>query len=412
MKSVVQAIPSYTTRLFKFPKEVLHELNRILANFWWDSSRKGRKVHQQKWEILCKPKWRRGQGFRDFEIFNQAMLAKQAWRILQNPHSLVARVLKAKYYFRENFLKRKLEHQPSYIWKSLLWGKELLLKGLVRRIRDSRKVKIYHDNWLLRPTLFKPFSPITLSTSATVNSLINPSDTQNDPIIDSHFLPQDAHIIKSIPLPTNKIPDAPYWLHDQKGQFSVKSAYYLGLDHKQNDLPSPSTDYAKWWTILWKLQIPNKVKVFLWRLSTNSISTFTGLLHNNLIAVDLCPRCRNRQETIEHAIFEFKSTNECWRKTDFTEIIKNQKHKHTLEIFASLISFLKKEDLEIIGMLAWAIWSSRNKQVMEKNMENPEETVRRAFKCYNEYKEPQDHINRWREMRSIPGKHLQRISTR
>lgn len=65
-------------RLFKLPTGVIHDLNRTLASFWWGSPQKGRKIYWRKWETLCKPKWSGRLGFRDFEVFNQAMLAKQA----------------------------------------------------------------------------------------------------------------------------------------------------------------------------------------------------------------------------------------------------------------------------------------------------------------------------------------------
>jgi hypothetical protein len=38
-----------------------------------------------------------GMGFRDFHSFNLAMLAKQSWRLITEPTSLCARVLRAKY---------------------------------------------------------------------------------------------------------------------------------------------------------------------------------------------------------------------------------------------------------------------------------------------------------------------------
>lgn len=43
---------------------------------------------------LCIPKANGGLGFRDLEKFNLAMLAKQDWKIITQPHCLFARVMK------------------------------------------------------------------------------------------------------------------------------------------------------------------------------------------------------------------------------------------------------------------------------------------------------------------------------
>jgi hypothetical protein len=48
------------------------------------------------WERMGKAKAIGGLGFRDLECFNTALLAKQRWCIIQNPNSLVSRILKEK----------------------------------------------------------------------------------------------------------------------------------------------------------------------------------------------------------------------------------------------------------------------------------------------------------------------------
>lgn len=60
-----------------------------------------------------------GLGCRELDCFNVAMLAKQAWRLLQFPESLVARVMQEKYYLGVNFLGSVLGKRPSYAWRSI-----------------------------------------------------------------------------------------------------------------------------------------------------------------------------------------------------------------------------------------------------------------------------------------------------
>ena len=83
------------------------------------------------------------------------MLAKQGWRLMQNVDSLVARVLKAKYYGNSNFMKAQLGTKPSYTWWSILEGRQVLEKGLIWRISNDINVNIKNHPWVSNILSFK-----------------------------------------------------------------------------------------------------------------------------------------------------------------------------------------------------------------------------------------------------------------
>lgn len=98
IKSVAQAVPAYAMMLFNIPKSICKGITDAISQFWWGDDDEHRRMHWQAWWKLCIPKYHGGMGFRDLHSFNLAMLAKQVWRLLCEPESLCARLLRAKYY--------------------------------------------------------------------------------------------------------------------------------------------------------------------------------------------------------------------------------------------------------------------------------------------------------------------------
>ena len=58
-------------------------------------------------------------GFCDLYAFNLAMMAKQEWRMLENPTSLMACMYKARYFPNGDILNASIGSNPSYAWRSI-----------------------------------------------------------------------------------------------------------------------------------------------------------------------------------------------------------------------------------------------------------------------------------------------------
>ena len=135
IKSILLALPTYYMSTFLLPLEICESLASAIAQFWWSSNPPKRGIHWAKWEKMCLPREEGGIGFRLIHEFNLALLAKQLWRLVQFPDSLVARVLRGRYYRMSSPLRLHSISNPSYVWSSISAARKLLLLGIRQKIR-------------------------------------------------------------------------------------------------------------------------------------------------------------------------------------------------------------------------------------------------------------------------------------
>lgn len=162
-----------------------------------------------------------------------AMLARQSWRLIQNPEFLCAVVLKAKYHPDCSILEATEQKGMSYTWRSILRGRDLLKEGIVWRIGDGTQVNAWTDPWLPRGSTRRPIAHQGLAIVSKVHELINPvTESWDEELVKELFTHDDARVILAIPLKSD-MEDSISWHFDKKGSFSVKSAYRLGVSLRE-----------------------------------------------------------------------------------------------------------------------------------------------------------------------------------
>ncbi|KAL0394947.1 UNVERIFIED_CONTAM: putative mitochondrial protein [Sesamum latifolium] len=129
IKSVLQALPTFVMTCFRLPDTLIREIEGMFANFFWSSGQEA-KIHWIAWRKMCKTKALGGMGFRRLKELNEALLAKQAWRVAMNPDTLLYRVLQHKYFPNSSFCNANFGAAPSFTWRSLLRSRDLLVACL------------------------------------------------------------------------------------------------------------------------------------------------------------------------------------------------------------------------------------------------------------------------------------------
>ena len=114
-----------------------------------------------------------GMGFRDLALFNESLLAKQAWRLLKNTNSLFYKAFEAFFFPNCSILEAKDSRSGSYVWKIILKGRDVILRGSRLQTGNEKSVKIWQNHWLTRkhpPLVSSPIIPSMEET--TVDTLI------------------------------------------------------------------------------------------------------------------------------------------------------------------------------------------------------------------------------------------------
>lgn len=109
-------MPLYTFSCLRIPETIYNKLDAITRAFWCGHDLGDRKLHPLNWDKICQPRCRGGLGLKKFNLINQAMTAKQFWRIQQHPNSLLAITYTKKKKKIPTASLREYKPKPNHFW--------------------------------------------------------------------------------------------------------------------------------------------------------------------------------------------------------------------------------------------------------------------------------------------------------
>ncbi|XP_019180182.1 PREDICTED: uncharacterized protein LOC109175373 [Ipomoea nil] len=346
LKTVAQAMPTFSMGVFLLTDSLCVALQRTMNRYYWEKGGTGGGgIHWMAWDRLSRPKVAGGLGFKDLKAFNLAMLGKQAWRFLTKPESLAAKVYKARYYPKSNFIDATVGNNPSYCWRSIMAAHGLVCGGIKRRIGNGG------------------------TTMIGVSGLIDQDTRTWDlDILNDIFDPVDVNRIRRVPVCPD-YEDSWYWYKEHNGSYSVKSAYRSVVGEIQNN-----TGFNRW-NALWKLEVPPRWKTFLWRAISGILPTMTALASRRVDVSLACLMCLDFNEDVMHCLIECQYACRVWNDSglDIASVVGGS----FVEWFQNAMSVLTMDNLIKFVAVLYHLWSARNSAVWEGSMWMP----RKLWSC-------------------------------
>lgn len=286
------------------------------------------------WTNLSKPKASGWLGFRDIQAFNQALLAKIAWRMISAPSCLLSRILSGKYCHKGSFLTITPPDSCSYGWRGILHCRDLLIQNLGKSIENGLTTRIWHDSWIFPHEKIKPCGPLLENARDLRVSYLLIDDLKWNKNLLQELLPKFDSQFQCLRPSQEGVEDVFIWQPASFDIYSTKSGYHSAMTpvpqvpNARNIPPTENLLPIDRYKYVWSKYCTPKLKVFLWSILQKSLPIGGNLQRRGIIPEILCPRCGNRETTM-HIFSSCSFARKFWSLIP----LKNVVHLATLDSF-------------------------------------------------------------------------------
>ncbi|KAL6128596.1 hypothetical protein ACLB2K_071951 [Fragaria x ananassa] len=219
-------------------------------------------------------------------------------------------------------MKAELKAGASFTWRSIMAGR-----------------------WIPVPYGFKPYSePMEGLDDLKVADLIDPDERDwQIHLLRELFTEHEVELIAKIPLSLGNPNDRLVWHFEKSGRYSGKSGYWtwktlsIAPTHASSSSSIVGGQLARYWSALWRLQMPAKVQELE------------------------CLLCGVELKTSVHLFKECTVVKEFWCNGPLKEVIPSVPNSSLKEWVWTVTDALDKDQQSLFFSSMWELWTERNK---------------------------------------------------
>lgn len=154
------------------------------------------------------------------------------------------------------------------------------------------------------------------------------------------------------------------WKAERNGRYSVRSAYRLCVTEL---VDSSHLQRPRFWSGIWKLKVPPKVKNLVWCICRGYLPTRVRHFDKGVQCPTNCVSCPSNHEDMSHIFFECPFAIHVWKMTGLWGTIQHTLSSTTLaiDVIFMLLETLSAELNQRLTSLFWSLWKHRNLRVWD-----------------------------------------------
>lgn len=272
---VLSALPSYQMVSIKQPTWVIKKIDKLRRSFLWSGSDSpaGAK-NLVAWQKVCAPKDYGGLGIPDLARHGRAFRARWLFSAWDGANKELFS------HFAKDKATLALFHAATNF-----------------HLGDGSKCSFWNDPWLLDQPLAEHL-PALFHHSRARGNCVKTALHNHCWIRNIKREPSHEVLLQFIKLwnytqniSLTDMPDSISWKLESSGRYSAASAYHFQFFGRISSLES---------AIIWRIQIPAKVKIFSWTVALQRSLTADRLTLKGIPANPICQMCRTSPETANH----------------------------------------------------------------------------------------------------------------